>query len=183
MDEETPGGRAPVRRHWLNLAGCAEPSGLARRHVRRALAACASPERVEDAVLVVSELVGNTVRHTVGGPDCMCVEVYGNAAVLWVHDSGRDVSAVRTPSATTTSDELADSGLGLFLIEELTAGWLVRPTAIGKEVVVVLPLDAGGLSERNVLPYLPAVRPSLAAQFDQLDGGHGEFNRRERTKP
>ncbi|GAQ57465.1 ATP-binding protein [Streptomyces acidiscabies] len=183
MNEEPLCERAPVRRHWLNLAGRAEPSGLARRHVRQALAGRASPERVEDAVLVASELVGNTVRHTIGGPDCMCLEVYGNAAVLWVHDSGRDVSAVRTRSATASSDELTDSGLGLFLIEELTAGWLVRPTAIGKEVVVVLPLDAGGLPERDVLPYLPAVRPSLAAEFDQLDGGYGEFDSREHTKP
>lgn len=86
-------------------------------------------------------------------------------------------------AATASPDELTDSGLGLFLIEELTAGWLVRPTAIGKEVVVVLPLDAGGLPEGDVLPYLPAVRPSLAAEFDQLDGGYGEFDRREHTKP
>lgn len=104
-----------------------------------------------------------------------------NTAVLWVHDSGQNVSAVRPQSATASPDELTDSGLGLFLIEELTAGWLVRPTAIGKEAVVILPLDAGGLPEGEVFPYLPAVRPSLAAEFDQLDGGYGEFDGRERA--
>ncbi len=113
----------------------------------------------------------------------MCVEVYGNAAVLWVHDSERDASVVQPRAATASPAELTDSGLGLFLIEELTAGWLVRPTAIGKEVVVVLPLDAGGLPKGEVFPYLPAVRPSLAAEFDQLDGRYGEFDRREHTKP
>ncbi|MGV9564460.1 ATP-binding protein [Streptomyces sp. NPDC003480] len=175
--------RTPVRRHWVKLAGCAEPSGLARRHVREVLEGHASPERVDDAVLVVSELVGNALRHTAGGPDCMCVEVYQDAAVLWVHDAGRDVSRVRARSAGMSPDELTDSGLGLLLVEELASAWWVRPTAIGKEVVVVLALGAGGLSERDVLPYIPAVRPPLTPELHQLDGGYGEFDGRESAEP
>ncbi|MEU5093734.1 ATP-binding protein [Streptomyces sp. NPDC020996] len=178
-DEERLCRRTPVRRHWVKLAGCAEPSGLARRHVREFLEGRASPERVDDAVLVASELVGNAVRHTAGGPDCMCVEVYRDVAVLRVHDAGRDVSGVRARSAEGALDELAGSGLGLLLVGELASRWSVWPTAIGKEVVVVLPLDVGGLSERDVLPYIPAVRPPLAAEFHQLDCGHDEFDGRE----
>ncbi|GGX70408.1 ATP-binding protein [Streptomyces fructofermentans] len=75
------------------------PSGLARRHVREFLEGRAAPERVDDAVLVTSELVGNALRHTADGPDCMCVEVYRDVAVLRVHDAGRDVSRVRARSA------------------------------------------------------------------------------------
>lgn len=179
VDEERLCRRTPVRRHWVKLADCAEPSGLARRHIREILKGRASPERVHDAVLVVSELVGNTLRHTVGGPDCMCVEVYRDVAVLRVHDGERDVSRVRARSAEASLDELTGSGLGLLLVGELAAGWSVRPTAIGKEVVAVLALDAGGLPERDALPYVPAVRPPLTAEFDQLDGGHGEFDGRE----
>ncbi|MET9085538.1 ATP-binding protein [Streptomyces sp. NPDC004237] len=163
----------------MKLADCTEPSGLARRHVREALDGHALPELVDDAALVVSELVGNAVRHTAGGPDCMCVEVYRNVAVLRVHDGGRDVSRVRARSAEMSLNELPDSGLGLLLVENLAYGWLARPTAIGKEVVVVLPLDTGGLSERDVLPYIPAVRPPFSAELHQLDGGHEEFDGRE----
>ncbi|CAM5467791.1 non-specific serine/threonine protein kinase OS=Streptomyces aurantiogriseus OX=66870 GN=GCM10010251_22710 PE=3 SV=1 [Streptomyces aurantiogriseus] len=167
----------------MKLADCAEPSGLARRHVREALEGRASPERVDDAVLVASELVGNAVRHTAGGPDCMCVEIYQDVAVLRVHDAARDVSRVRARSAAASLGELTGSGLGLLLVEELASGWSVWPTAIGKEVVVVLPLDADGLSERNVPPYVPAVRPPLAAELHQLDGGHDEFDGRESAEP
>lgn len=181
VDEERLCRRTPIRRHWVKLADCTEPSGLARRHVREFLEGRAAPERVDDAVLVASELVGNALRHTVGGPDCMCVEVYRDVAVLRVHDAGRDVSRVRARAAGASLDELTGSGLGLLLVGELASRWSVRPTAIGKEVVVVLPLDAGGygLPEREALPGIPEVRPPLAAELHQLDGGHRELDGRE----
>jgi len=178
VDEERLCRRTPVRRHWVKLADCTEPSGLARRHVREFLDGRTAPERVDDAVLIASELVGNALRHTAGGPDCMCVEVYRNVAVLRVHDAGRDVSMVRARSAAESVDELKGSGLGLLLVGELASAWSVRPTAIGKEVVVVLALDASGLPERDVPPHIPAVRPPLTAEFHQLDGGHGELDSR-----
>ncbi|MGW1286440.1 ATP-binding protein [Streptomyces sp. NPDC001680] len=162
----------------MKLTECAEPSGFARKHVREILEGYASPERVEDAVLVASELVGNAVRHTAGGPDCMCVETYQDVAVLRVHDAGRDVSRVRARSAEGV-DELMGSGLGLLLVGQLASGWSVRPTAIGKEVVVVLALETSELPERDVPPYVPAVRPSLTAELHQLHGGHPEFDGRE----
>ncbi|MER6566302.1 ATP-binding protein [Streptomyces sp. NPDC001093] len=183
VDEERLYRRTPVRRHWVKLADCAEPSRLARRHVREVLEGRASPERVDDAVLVASELVGNALRHTAGGPDCMCVEVYKDAAVLWVHDAGRDVSRVRARSAGISLDELTDSGLGLLLVGELASAWSVWPTAIGKEVVVVLALDSGELSERDVLPYVPAVRPPVTAESHQLGSIYGEFDGWKSAEP
>ncbi|MFJ1975489.1 ATP-binding protein [Streptomyces sp. NPDC087903] len=183
VDEEGLCRPTSVRRHWLRLAGCAEPSGLARRHVRKILEGRASPERIDDAVLVASELVGNALRHTAGGPDCMCVEVHEDVAVVRVHDAGRDVSRVRARSAKATRDELADSGLGLVLVEELACEWVVQTTPIsGKEVIVVLALDAGGLTERKVRVNIPAVSPPFTAEFHQLHGAHGEFDGREGTQ-
>lgn len=176
VDEQRLCGQTPVRRHWVKLADYAEPSGLARRHVREVLEGRASPERVDDAVLVASELVGNALRHTASGPDCMCVEVYREAVVLRVHDAGRDVSRVRARSAEMSQDELTGSGLGLLLVGELASAWSVLPTAIGKEVVAVFTLDIGKLSERDVLPYIPAVRPPVTAELHQLDGRSGEFD-------
>ncbi|MEU6510540.1 ATP-binding protein [Streptomyces sp. NPDC046942] len=183
VDEERLGRRTPVRRHWVKLAGCVEPAGLARRRVRDALAGRASPDRIDDAVLVASELVGNALRHTVAGPDCMCVEIYRHAAVLRVHDAGRDVSRVRVCSVDTSADRLAEGGLGLLFVRELASGWAVRPTAIGKEVVAVLALGGDELTEREVLLYIPAVRASLTADLHQLDGPHGEFDIRKSTEP
>ncbi|MCP3771544.1 MULTISPECIES: ATP-binding protein [unclassified Streptomyces] len=183
VDEENLCRRTPLRRHWVKLADYAEPSSLARRRVRETLDGLALPERVDDAVLVVSELVGNAVRHTAGGPDCMCVEVYRNVAVLRVHDAGRDVSRVRARSAEVSPGELTGSGLGLLLVGELASGWSVRPTAVGKEVVVALALGAGGLPERDVVAHIPAVRPPLTPELHQLNGGHEEFDGRERAKP
>lgn len=178
VDEERLCRRTPVRRCWVKLADCTEPSGLARRHLREFLEGRTAPERVDDAVLIASELVGNALRHTAGGPDCMCVEVYQDVAVLRVHDAGRDVSRVRARSAEESVDELKGSGLGLLLVGELASAWSVRPTAIGKEVVVILALDTSGLPERDVPPHIPAVRPPLTAELHQLDDGHGEFDSR-----
>jgi anti-sigma regulatory factor (Ser/Thr protein kinase) len=178
VDEERLCRRMPIWRHWVKLADCTEPSGLARRHVREFLDGRAEPERVDDAVLIASELVGNALRHTVGGPDRMCVEIYQDVAVLRVHDTGRDVSRVRARSAEEPVNELTGSGLGLLLVGELASAWSVRPTAIGKELVVILALSTGGLPERDVPPHIPAVRSPLAAEFHQLDGGDGEFDSR-----
>ncbi|MEU8975913.1 ATP-binding protein [Streptomyces monashensis] len=176
VDEQHLCGQTPVRRHWVKLAGYAAPSSLARRHVREVLEGRVSPERVDDGVLVASELVGNALRHTVSGPDCMCVEVYREAVVLRVHDAERDVPRVRARSAEMSQDELTGSGLGLLLVGELASAWWVLPTAIGKEVVVVFTLDIGELSERDVLPYIPAVRPPVTAELHQLDGRYREFD-------
>ncbi len=169
VDEERLCRRTSVRRHLVKLADCTEPSSLARRHVREFLDGRAAPGQVDDAVLIASELVGNALRHTASGPDCMCLEDYQDMAVLRVHDAGRDVSRVRAHSAEESVDELTGSGLGLLLVGELASAWSVRPTAIGKEVVVVLALGASGLPERDVPPHIPAVRPPLTAELHQLD--------------
>ncbi|MFF3487297.1 hypothetical protein ACFYXC_29045 [Streptomyces sp. NPDC002701] len=121
VDEERMCGRTSVRRHWGKLSDCTELSGLARRRVGEFLKGRAVPERVDDAVLVTLELVGNALRHTASGPDCMCVEVYQDVAVLRVHDAGRDVSRVRARSAGKSLDELTGNGLGLLLVEEWPA--------------------------------------------------------------
>jgi hypothetical protein len=109
----------------------------------------------------------------------MCVDVYRDVAVLRVHDAGRDVSRVRARSAEESVDDLTGSGLGLLLVGELASAWSVRPTAIGKEVIVVLALDAGGLSKGDARADIPAVRPPLTTEFHQLDDGHEEFHGRQ----
>lgn len=143
QDSEHISMRRPVRLRWVKLADCAEPSGLAREEVRQLLAGHAPATCVDDAVLVASELVGNAVRHTAGGPDCLFVEVYRDTAVLRVHDAGMDADRVKACPVAASLDEPPEGGLGLRLVEELTVEWFVRPTAIGKVVVAILALDGG----------------------------------------
>ncbi|WP_369391136.1 ATP-binding protein [Streptomyces sp. CG1] len=136
--------QVPLREHWVNLAEDAEPVFLAREEVRRTLNGHASKSCIDDSVLIVSELVGNALRHTVGGPDCLAVEVYHDAVVLWVHDADVDVDGVR-PYADdgrgALLEEFAEGGRGLLLVEALTADWYVQPTAIGKAVVAVIEVE------------------------------------------
>lgn len=139
-DMDRVGRQVPVRKNWVKLAEDAEPLCLAREEVRRTLNGHAPASCIDDSVLIASELVGNALRHTAGGPDCMAVEVYRDAVVLWVHDAGTDVDGVQARTDISGS-VLAEGGRGLLLVEALTADWYVQQTAIGKVVVAVVELS------------------------------------------
>lgn len=121
--------------HWAALAGRCEPLASAREHARTVLAGVVPC--VDDAVLVVSELVGNAVRHTTAGPDCLTIEIDGDQVVVAVHDPQPDDGCVQLPE--TAADPLAESGRGLWLVQTLARRWYVETTAVGKAVVAVLP--------------------------------------------
>ncbi|MFD5461878.1 ATP-binding protein [Kitasatospora sp. NPDC127059] len=92
------------------------------------LADVADPLVVADAVLLVSELVGNAVRHT-GAP----------GALILVRCPGRlriEVSdASRCPPLPRPSDGRGENGgLGLFLLSRLALRWGWRPAGAGKAV-------------------------------------------------
>lgn len=127
--------RDSLRGLWVGLAGQDEPLILARAQVREFLTEVVPC--VEDAVLVASELVGNALRHTVAGPDCLAVEVRSNTVVVWVHDPVGDDGQVRLPDQAAC-DVLAESGRGLWMVQMLAQRWYVERTAIGKAVVAEL---------------------------------------------
>ncbi|MEU7580842.1 ATP-binding protein [Streptomyces sp. NPDC041068] len=90
---------------------------LARSH-RRTASADADPadpvdaERVDDATLIVSELVSNAVRHAHGG--CrLRVEVSGGRVTVEVYDA----SPVRPRLLTPSADR--ESGRGLVMVRQL----------------------------------------------------------------
>lgn len=127
--------RDSLRGLWVGLAGQEEPLVLARAQVREFLAEVVPC--VEDAVLVASELVGNALRHTVAGPDCLAVEVRSDTVVVWVHDPVGDDGQVRVADQAAY-DVLAESGRGLWMVQMLAQRWYVERTAIGKAVVAEL---------------------------------------------
>ena len=119
-----------ARQLTLTLPPAGRAAGVARQVTREALAAWRVAHIEETAVLLVSELVTNAVRHARPGRLAMALSL--EAAGAWlrieVHDADARVPRQRTPGA---SDE---SGFGLLLIEALSGNWGVRQTATGKAV-------------------------------------------------
>ncbi|MEU9015841.1 ATP-binding protein [Streptomyces sp. NPDC048479] len=89
----------------------------------------------EPASLVVSELVGNAVRHATGP-----MHVLAACGPDWLDLAVSDGGAVFTPPAAQST--LLESGRGLLLVDAMSSAWAVLPEAGGKTVAVRLPADA-----------------------------------------
>jgi anti-sigma regulatory factor (Ser/Thr protein kinase) len=134
-------GDGLVQHHRLDLLSCDQPQALARSHVREALSGRTSASRIEDAIVVVCELVTNALQHTADGPVRMDLDVYEDTAIVCVYDGGRSAEVVRMiMSAADSESDLPEGGRGLYLVDVLTERWFVWPTERGKAVVAVMPL-------------------------------------------
>ena len=112
---------------WLPAAD--QAAGLARQATREVLGAWRLGHLEETAVLLVSELVTNSVRHARNaGTLALRLETAGNGLRIEVHDAD---SRWPQPSTPTGLDE---SGFGFVLVEALTDKWGVSDTALGKAV-------------------------------------------------
>jgi anti-sigma regulatory factor (Ser/Thr protein kinase) len=105
------------------------------RRARRFLKAAACPEHhsalVDDAMVLASELVTNSVLH--GGPPLIvAVECDGTFLQVRVRDGS---PALPTPRAAAQGDE---NGRGLALVAAMSDDWGVEPDADGKLVWFVL---------------------------------------------
>jgi anti-sigma regulatory factor (Ser/Thr protein kinase) len=123
----TPGDGA-VRGRTLtkrSLPGKPESVAVARREVRKALAD-AGHDDVEDAVLLLSEMVSNAVLHTrsrhAGGR--VLVEVF-EIGVGLVRLEVTDEGAQGVPRASRPDADRTE-GRGLWLLDELGKGWGFR---------------------------------------------------------
>jgi anti-sigma regulatory factor (Ser/Thr protein kinase) len=83
--------------------------------------------RLDDVVLVASELVTNAVR---AGADWVHLTLRTSRGRL---DLVIEDDAPGLPVPTTADDE-AVSGRGLSIVEQLTDSWVVTPRATGKSV-------------------------------------------------
>jgi serine/threonine-protein kinase RsbW len=128
------------RTRQLTLTATARAVGLARQATHEALASWQMANIEETAVLLVSELVTNTVRHA--DTSVSVVELRLEAAGPWlrieVHDADPRWPEPRTP------DRLDGSGFGFVLIEALADKWGVREATIGKAVWVELDARQAG---------------------------------------
>ncbi len=102
---------------------------LARQATRDALATWRLAYLEETAVLLVSELVTNAVRHA-RGSDTITLELQaaGTRLRIEVQDADPRWPQPRTPAG------FDGSGFGLMLVDALAGKWGVRETVTGKAV-------------------------------------------------
>jgi anti-sigma regulatory factor (Ser/Thr protein kinase) len=118
---------ATRRRLQLTLPACGLPVRLARQVTREALAAWGLAHVEEPAVLLVSELVTNAVRHATS-TDAITLEL--EVVHTWLHiEAYRSRPGLALPRTTGEFDE---SGLEFALVNSLADRWGVRETVTGK---------------------------------------------------
>lgn len=126
------------RRQWVRrrLADAADAPWAARRSLYDALQAWrldGLPGLLDDAQLVVSELVTNAVLHTLGGA-VLELEVVAERLRLCVTDSSERRPAVRDPDPEETG------GRGMVLVSALAVAWGAEEHPRGKTVWAELAL-------------------------------------------
>ena len=121
-DPRAPGtaGASATRRTVL-LPDDLTAAALAREQVR---AACGHlpDERLEDAVLLASELVGNVLRHG-RPPAVLTIDVLADGVKVGVTDAGPTLP----PTTLRRPEQGRTSGRGLLIVQALASAWGVTP--------------------------------------------------------
>ncbi|MEU9744751.1 ATP-binding protein [Streptomyces niveus] len=134
-----------VDHQFFALTATEEPLAWARETVRRLLHGQADQDRIDDAVLVVTELLTNAIRHA-GGPVSLTLDLYEKGVTVGVVDRGTDITALpadvvsflaglqdETPGEADVRG-LPTNGRGLYLVSAFASGWGVEPAREGKVV-------------------------------------------------
>jgi anti-sigma regulatory factor (Ser/Thr protein kinase) len=126
--------RLPPSANAMRLPHTAMAVSPARRRIRVDLAELGIPEHVlDDVEMVVSELLGNSVRHArpiAGGILLMAWKVTQDEIVIKVTDGGGGRGVEQRESGP-----MADSGRGLQIVERLSRCWGVADHAGGLRTV------------------------------------------------
>lgn len=116
----------------VKLEPAPQAAGLARRFVARELEALGYPELVDDARVMVSELVTNCIRYVPGKPLWVNLRRAGKHVLLEVWDCSPEPPVPQDP------DFLAEGGRGIHVIEELGTKFGYDLLCCGKVVWVIL---------------------------------------------
>jgi anti-sigma regulatory factor (Ser/Thr protein kinase) len=124
----------------MTLPTAPQAARQARQATHQALIVWRLTHLADTAVLLVSELVTNAVRHarTEASEMWLRLEIEGN----WLHIEVEDADPRWLQPRTLTGPE--ESGLGLVLVDALADKWGVRETASGKAVWADLDSRQGG---------------------------------------
>ncbi|AQS68558.1 ATP-binding protein [Streptomyces pactum] len=112
------------------LPRAAESAAVARRLVRTALAAWGLEDQIDDAVVVITELVSNAVDH---GRLTSIRVVVSRPTEDWVRLAVVDRSMAVPLMRTDTNDDRI-RGRGLLLVDRLTERWGTDRYRWGKQV-------------------------------------------------
>jgi anti-sigma regulatory factor (Ser/Thr protein kinase) len=93
-----------------------------RRAARDALEAWRAPQVVDEALVVVTELVGNVTRHTAGGGE-LRLSLRDDAILVEVADSSPEAPTMRPRDARRVG------GRGLQLVAAMTRRWGARASS------------------------------------------------------
>ena len=110
-------------------------AAAARRFVTDTLAAWGHDDAVDIAILLVSELVTNSILHARSDVDLIVTEDDGRLRVE-VRDASPEAPTVRSYDTTSIT------GRGLAMVQSFAARWGVQPLPAGKAVWFELPLSA-----------------------------------------
>ena len=116
----------------VKLEPTPQAAGMARQFVARELEALGYAELVDDARLMVSELVTNCLRYVPGKPLWVDLRRAGKHVVLEVWDCSAE------PPVTQDPDFLAEGGRGLHVVDELGSKFGYDLLCCGKVVWVIL---------------------------------------------
>lgn len=119
----------------MTLPTGAEAVPLARRFLREACCEEHSAVVLDDAQLLVSEIVTNAVQH--GAPPIMLRVTCAGSPAMQVRVSD---GSLRRPE-DRRRHPLDEGGRGLMLVNVLSSAWGVEPTADGKVVWFLLEQD------------------------------------------
>lgn len=139
----TPAAVGPESRAYVLDRDLTAPT-LARHRVREDLTDWkVSPDHIDTAVQVISEIATNAVEHTQSVRIRLEVERYPDEIQIAVRDSGPRPRAALTASNGEPCDGLAEGGRGLYLVQELAARWGAEPTP-GNGLRVWAAIRSGG---------------------------------------
>jgi anti-sigma regulatory factor (Ser/Thr protein kinase) len=111
----------------VDLPASARAPALARQRLAELTSAWGRPEDRDTAVLLVSELVTNVVRHTGGAPQLTVTTDDG-----WLRCAVRDAEPAHPAPRAFALD--AEGGRGLLLVAALASAWGVEDLPAGKLV-------------------------------------------------
>jgi anti-anti-sigma regulatory factor/anti-sigma regulatory factor (Ser/Thr protein kinase) len=124
--------RPAPRRFATRLEGTATAAGTAREIVAQACETWRLPHVVDDAQLIITELVSNAVRHAKGGLHLLML-----LRDRHLHLSIADASG-KQPRRILPDPDTGEGGRGLLLVETVAAAWGTSPTPGGKVVWATL---------------------------------------------
>ena len=118
----------------LELGSGLESAGAARRFTAASLVDICTEELVDVAMLLVSELATNALRHAVP-PYALTLDIHLPTIEIAVEDGLDEEPIPRHPAI------IDESGRGLVLVAELSSAWGVRGLDPGKSTWFVLDVD------------------------------------------